>query len=268
MDYSEVAIAAARAAADVIRAAAAYPGAWQIRQKQPNDFVTQVDLASEQVIVRTLLEAFPGHGVRGEESQRLHGDPAADHVWIVDPLDGTTNFIHGYPAYAVSIALSVCGRIEHGVVLDIAGGNLYRASLGQGAFRDDERLRVASRPSLEGALVATSCPYRPGAAFDTGMAMLGQVMQRVAALRRSGSAALDLAWVAAGYCDASFDLGLNAWDVAAGGLLVTEAGGRIGTFGGEPDFLESRECLAGNAAVFAELGALLRPFGTDRPRRP
>jgi myo-inositol-1(or 4)-monophosphatase len=260
----ETALAAARAAAILIRAAAADPGSLQIRQKQPNDFVTQVDIASEQVIVRTLLEAFPAHSVRSEESPQPHGKVGSDHVWIVDPLDGTANFIHGYPAYSVSIALAIHGRIEHGVVLDVKSGDIFHASLGSGAYCNGQRLQVAERGGLDGALLATSCPYRPGPDFAPSMRMLGEVMLRVAGIRRSGSAALDLAWTAAGYCDGCFDLGLNAWDVAAGSLLVTEAGGQVGNFRGTPDFLETRECMAGNPAVFAALGSVLRPFARDR----
>ena len=265
MHYLEVAVAAAHAAAEVILAAAADPGALQIRQKQPNDFVTQVDVASEQAIVQTLLQAFPEHGVRGEESALAYGKPDADHVWIVDPLDGTTNFIHGYPAYSVSIALAVRGRIEHGVVLDVCSGELFRASLGRGAYCNGTRLQVSARKGLDGALLATSCPYRPGPGFVRSLRMLGEVMGCVAAIRRSGSAALDLARVAAGQCDGCFDLGLNAWDVAAGSLLVSEAGGRVGNFRGGPDFLETRECMAGGPAVFAQLGEVLLPFAGPAP---
>jgi len=260
----EVAASAARRAADLIRAAAADPQRRQIREKQPKDFVTEVDLASEQAIVATLLDAHPGHAVRSEESQRLHGAPGADHVWIVDPLDGTTNFIHGYPVYAVSIALAVRGRIELGVVLDVPRGDLYQAWRGGGAWCKGQRLAVSARGDLGDAVIATSCPYRPGPGFARSMQMLGAVMERVRAIRRSGSAALDLAAVAAGHCDAAFDLGLNAWDVAAGGLLVSEAGGVVSAFGGEPDFLEARECLAGNRELHAELGAILRPFAVHR----
>ena len=255
---------AARAAAQVIRDAAQNPASLEIRQKQPNDFVTQVDLASEQVIVATLLDAFPDHGVRSEESAQPHGAVGADHVWIVDPLDGTANFIHGYPAYAVSIALSVRGRIEHGVVLDAVNGDLFHASLGRGAWCNGQRLQVAARRDLNGALLGTSCPYRPGPAFAPSMQMLADVMGRVAGIRRSGSAALDLAWTAAGRTDGCFDLGLNAWDVAAGGLLVSEADGQVGNFLGAPDFLETRECVAANPAVFAALVEVLRPFSPSR----
>jgi myo-inositol-1(or 4)-monophosphatase len=141
----QVAMAAARAAGTVIRTAAADPGSLQIRQKHPNDFVTQVDTASEQVIVGMLLGAFPDHAVRSEESQHWHGNANADHVWIVDPLDGTTNFIHGYPAYSVSIALAVRGRVEHGVVLDVTRDHLFHASIGAGAWCNDQRLQVSAR---------------------------------------------------------------------------------------------------------------------------
>jgi myo-inositol-1(or 4)-monophosphatase len=201
--------------------------------------------------------------VRSEESAQVHGKVGSDHVWIVDPLDGTANFIHGYPAYSVSIALAIRGRIEHGVVLDVKSGDIFHASLGSGAYCNGQRLQVAERSGLEGALLSTSCPYRPGPGFAPSMQMLGEVLLRVAGIRRSGSAALDLAWTAAGYCDGCFDLGLNAWDVAAGSLLVTEAGGQVGNFRGAPDFLEVRECMAGNPAVFAALGSVLRPFAGD-----
>ena len=258
-----VAARAAHAAADIIRAAAADRAALQVREKQRNDFVTQVDVAAEQAIVATVLEAFPGHSVRGEESQQPHGAAGSDHVWIVDPLDGTANFIHGYPAFSVSVALAVGGVVQHGVVLDVAHGQLYHASRGQGAWCDCRRLRLATRAGLDGALVATSCPARPGPLFQRDVDMLAAVMARVAAIRRSGSAALDLAWTAAGYCDAAFDRGLNAWDVAAGSLLVQEAGGWVRNFSGDADFLEARETVAGNPAVAQALLTLLAPYAAQ-----
>lgn len=257
-----LAVAAAQQAGALIRAAAADPASLQIRQKNPNDFVTQVDVACEQVIASTLLAAFPAHAVRGEESQQPHGNPHADHVWIVDPLDGTNNFIHGYPAYSVSIALAIRGRIEHAVVLDVVHGDIFNASLGGGSFCNDRPVRVGTRATLPEALVGTSCPFPPGPGHGRNVQMFNEVMAGVAGIRRSGSAALDLAWVAAGYNDAFFDLGLRAWDVAAGSLLVTEAGGRVGNFGGAPDFLETRECLAGNPALFEALGAVLKPYSS------
>jgi myo-inositol-1(or 4)-monophosphatase len=261
----ELAQAAAQSAGRLIRAAASDPAALQIRAKRPNDFVTQVDLASEQAIVQTLLGRFPGHAVRGEEAAQPHGNAASDHVWIVDPLDGTNNFIHGYPAYSVSIALAVRGRIEHAVVLDVVHGDVFNASLGAGSFCNDRRLQVGNRATLPEALVGTSCPFQPGPGHARCMQMFSEVMAGVAGVRRSGSAALDMAWVAAGYSDAFFDLGLKAWDVAAGSLLVTEAGGRVGNFAGAPDFLEAQECMAGNPILFAALGKVLSPYSRCHP---
>ncbi len=256
----DVAITAANRAGAIIRAAALEPGNLQIRQKRPNDFVTHVDLASEEAIVQTLLSAYPDHSVRSEESAQAHGNHASDHVWIIDPLDGTTNFIHGYPNYSVSIALAVRGRIAHGVVLDVCSGDLFRASRGQGAFCNSQRLQVSSCASLGAALLASSCPARAARDGARAVAMIVEVMGQIAALRRSGSAALDLARVAAGQCDGSFDQGLNAWDVAAGSLLVSEAGGRVGNFLGAPDYLETREIMAGGNAVFDAMGAVLRRY--------
>ena len=255
-----VAIEAARAAANVIRDAAADPAALQIKQKNPNDFVTQIDLASERTIVGMLLSAFPHHSVRAEESEQAYGTQGAEQEWIVDPLDGTNNFIHGYPAYSVSIALAVAGRIEHAVVMDVSRGDVYHASRGSGAFCNDQPIHVSPRSIFQEAMVATSCPARPGPTFARAMQMLGDVMLHTGAIRRSGSAALDLAHVAAGYCEGCFDLGLRAWDVAGGSLLVTEAGGCVGDFLGGDQFLEMQECMAGNPATFAGLGAVLRPY--------
>lgn len=256
----ELALAAAQAAGRLIRAAATDPAALQIRAKRPNDFVTQVDVACEQAIVQTLLGRYPGHAVRGEEAAQPHGNAASEHVWIVDPLDGTNNFIHGYPAYSVSIALAVRGQITQAVVLDAVHGDAFNASLGSGCFCNDRPVRVSNRATLPEALVGTSCPFQPGPEHARSMQMFSEVMAGAAGIRRSGSAALDMAWVAAGYCDAFFDVGLRAWDVAAGSLLITEAGGRVGNFRGAPDFLETQECMAGNQDLFAALGAVLAPY--------
>ncbi|MCB2004520.1 MAG: inositol monophosphatase [Rhodoferax sp.] len=254
------ALRAALLAGNIIRAAARSPSSVAVREKRPNDFVTEVDLASEQAIVQTLLGAYPNHAVRTEESAMAHGHAASDHVWIVDPLDGTTNFLHGYPHVGVSIALAVRGHITHAAILDVMAGEWYHASRGQGAFRGASRLHVSGRADLPSALIATSCPARAAPDGARAIAMLCDVMARVAAVRRSGSAALDLARIAAGQCDGGFDQGLNAWDVAAGGLLVQEAGGRVGNFTGAPDFLEAREIVSGGPAVFDALVEVLRPY--------
>jgi len=259
----EVAINVALRAGALIRVAAVDRASLQIRAKRPNDFVTQVDVASEPAIVEALLGAFPAHAVRGEESQQAYGTPGADHLWVVDPLDGTNNFIHGYPAYSVSIALAVRGQIVHAVVLDVNHGDVFHASLGGGAWNNGQRTVVSTRATLPQALVASSCPYQAGAGLVRSMQMFGEMMLQVAGIRRSGPAALDLAWVGAGYCDGFFDLGLKAWDVAAGSLLVTEAGGQVGNFRGEPDFLETQECMAGNPELFRALGVVLQPYARD-----
>lgn len=255
-----VALRAALLAGNIIRAAAKNLSSVHVREKSPNDCVTEVDLACEQAIVQTLLTAYPQHAVRSEESAKPHGNAASDHVWIVDPLDGTTNFIHGYPHVGVSIALSVRGCIEQAAILDVASGEVYHASRGQGAFRGASRLQVSRRGDLDSALLATSCPARAAPDGARALAMLCDVMGRVAAIRRSGSAALDLARIAAGQCDGGFDQGLNAWDVAAGSLLVREAGGRVGDFRGDPDFLETREIIAAGPAVFDALVPVLTPY--------
>ena len=214
-----VAIKAARAAGAIINRAALDVESVRVSQKQVNDFVTEVDQAAEQAIIDILLVAYPGHAIWAEESGRTQGAQDSDYVWIIDPLDGTTNFIHGLPIYCVSIALAVKGRVEQAVVYDPTRNDLFTATRGRGAF-----------------------------------------MQRSAGLRRPGAAALDLAYVAAGYTDAFFETGLQPWDVAAGSLLVTEAGGLVGNLTGEADFLEQKECLAGSPRIYGLLVALLGKY--------
>jgi myo-inositol-1(or 4)-monophosphatase len=255
-----VAIKAARAAGAIINRAALDVEAVRISQKQVNDFVTEVDHASEAAIIDTLLTAYPDHGILAEESGSQHGNPNADHIWIIDPLDGTTNFIHGFPVYCVSIALQVRGRIEQAVVYDPTRNDLFTATRGRGAFLNDRRIRVSKRTQLKECLISTGFPFRPGDNFNHYLLMMGDVMQKTAGLRRPGAAALDLAYVAAGFTDAFFETGLSPWDVAAGSLLVTEAGGLVGNFTGESDFLEQRECLAGNPRVYGQLVPILHKY--------
>ncbi len=255
-----VAIKAARAAGALINRAALDVEAVRISQKQINDFVTEVDHASEQVIIETLLTAYPGHGIRAEESGSEHGAKDSEFVWIIDPLDGTTNFIHGFPVYAVSIALSVRGKIEQAVVYDPSRNDLFTATKGRGAYLNDRRLRVSKRTQLKDSLISTGFPFRPGDNFQNYMRMMADIMPRTAGLRRPGAAALDLAYIAAGYCDGFFETGLSIWDVAAGSLLVTEAGGLVGNFTGEADFLEQGECLAGNPRIYGQLVGILGKY--------
>ena len=255
-----VAVKAARAAGAIINRAALDVEAVRISQKQVNDFVTEVDLASENTIIETLLTAYPHHGILAEESGKTHGNPDADHVWIIDPLDGTTNFIHGFPVYCVSIALQSRGRLDQAVVYDPTRNDLFTSTRGRGAFLNDRRLRVSKRIRLEECIISTGFPFRKGDNFNQYLRMMGDVMQRTAGLRRPGAAALDLAYVAAGFTDAFFETGLQIWDVAAGSLLVTEAGGLVGNFTGEADFLDQKECLAGTPKIYGQLVPILSKY--------
>ena len=255
-----VAIKAARAAGNIINRAALDVEAVRVSQKQVNDFVTEVDQAAEQVIIETLLAAYPGHGILAEESGQQHGAKDSEFVWIIDPLDGTTNFIHGLPVYCISIALAVKGRIEQAVIYDPTRNDLFTATKGRGAYQNDRRLRVSKRIHMQDCLISTGFPFRPGDNFQNYLAMMAEIMPRCAGLRRPGAAALDLAYVAAGYTDGFFEAGLSPWDVAAGSLLVTEAGGLVGNFTGEANFLDQKECLAGNPKIYGHMVSLLGKY--------
>ena len=255
-----VAIKAARAAGAIINRAALDVESVRVAQKQVNDFVTEVDQAAERMIIETLLGAYPGHGILGEESGKEFGAKDSDYVWIIDPLDGTTNFIHGFPVYCVSIALAVKGKIEHAVVYDPTRNDLFTATRGRGAFLNERRIRVSKRAQLKDCLISTGFPFRPGDNFRAYMRMFAEITQRTAGMRRPGAAALDLAYVAAGFTDGFFETGLSIWDVAAGSLLVTEAGGLVGNFTGEADFLEQAECLAGNPRAYGQLVGILGKY--------
>ena len=255
-----VAVKAARIAGNLINRAALDVESVRVSQKQVNDFVTEVDQAAEQAIIATLLAACPGHAIWAEESGRTHGAQDSDYVWIIDPLDGTTNFIHGLPVYCVSIALAVKGKVEQAVIYDPTRNDLFTATRGRGAFLNDRRIRVSKRVRLQECLISTGFPFRQGDDFNAYLRMMGDVMQRTAGLRRPGAAALDLAYVAAGFTDGFFETGLQPWDVAAGSLLVTEAGGLVGNFTGEADFLEQKECVAGAPRVYGQLVGLLSKY--------
>jgi len=254
------AIKAARTAGALINRASLDLDRVAVTAKSHNDFVTEVDQAAEAVIIEALLGAYPGHGILAEESGRAHGAKDSEYVWIIDPLDGTTNFIHGFPVYAVSIALAFRGQVQQAVVYDPARNDLFYASKGRGAFLNDKRLRVSRRSRLLEALIGTGFPFRKGDNFKRYLKMFEEVMQHCAGLRRPGAAALDLCYVAAGWYDGFFETGLNPWDVAAGSLLVTEAGGLIGNFTGESDYLYQREVVAGNPRIYAQLVQLLSPY--------
>ncbi len=255
-----VAIKAARAAGSIINRASLDLDILKINTKSPNDFVTEVDQAAENAIIEILLQAYPDHGILAEESGREHGAKHSEFVWIIDPLDGTTNFIHGLPMYCVSIALAHRGVVQQAVVYDPTRNDLFYATKGRGAFLNDRRLRVSKRTRMSDALIGTGFPFRRGDNFKRYLKMFEEIMPLCAGLRRPGAAALDLCYVAAGYYDAFFETGLNPWDVAAGSLIITEAGGLIGNFTGESDFMNQREVLAGSPKIYGQLVPILAPY--------
>jgi myo-inositol-1(or 4)-monophosphatase len=253
-----VAIKAARAAGVIINRAALDVESVRVSQKMANDFVTEVDHASENIIIDTLLTAYPDHGILAEESGQTRGNPNAENVWIIDPLDGTTNFIHGFPQYCVSIGIEHRGALAHAVVYDPGRNELFTASKGRGAFLNERRIRVSRCLNLKDALVGTGFPYRELARLDDYIGQMRRVILRTAGVRRAGAAALDLAYVAAGRMDAFWEMGLAPWDMAAGALLVSEAGGLVGDFGGEPGFMESGDITAATPKLYSQLLQALR----------
>jgi len=255
-----IAIKAARAAGAIINRASLDLERLQVNTKAPNDFVTEVDHAAEAAVIDTLLGAYPGHGILAEESGTSRGARDSEYVWIIDPLDGTTNFIHGLPTYAVSIALTFRRQVQQAVVYDPPRNDLFYATKGRGAYLNDKRLRVSRRSRMADALIGTGFPFRKGDDLGRYLQMMEAVMKVAAGLRRPGAAALDLCYVAAGWYDGFFETGLSPWDVAAGSLLVTEAGGLIGNFTGEADFIDRREVVAGNPKIYAQLVQLLAPY--------
>jgi len=252
-----IAIRAARRAGDLIVRNLDRVPSLGVRSKSRNDFVTEVDQLAEREVIETIRRTHPDHGFLGEESGRSGGN---EFVWIIDPLDGTTNFLHGFPTFAVSIACEWRGRLEHAVIYDPMRQELYTASRGDGAQLDGRRIRVSRQQELEGALIGTGFPYRANARWiDQYLAMLKAVMQQTAGIRRPGAASLDLAYVAAGRIDGFWEIDLNAWDTAAGTLLIIEAGGRIGTLtGGE--YTQGGNLIAGTPKVYEAMVELLRPL--------
>jgi myo-inositol-1(or 4)-monophosphatase len=257
-----IAIQAARRAARIINRAALDLETVKIARKQRNDFVTEVDQAAEAAIIETLLGAYPGHAILAEESGHRPGKEAAsieaaEYVWIIDPLDGTTNFIHGMPQYAISIALAQRGVVTQGLVYDPNRDELFTATRGRGAFLNNRRIRVSSRARLEQALIGTGFPQSRLENLDEFMPLFRMLVERTAGVRRPGAASLDLAYTACARYDGFFELGLSPWDVAAGSLLVTEAGGLVGDFEGDSNYLFGQRIVAGNPKIFAALVQLI-----------
>jgi myo-inositol-1(or 4)-monophosphatase len=252
------AVKAARQAGDLAMRYVRRLDELDVRSKSRNDFVSQVDEAAEQVIIATIREYYPDHAVLGEETG-LQG--TGDTLWIIDPLDGTTNFLHGFPMFAVSIGIQVKGRMEAGVVYDPSRQELFTALRGSGAQLDGRRIRVDRNKVLAGALIGTGFPYRMNAQWlDQYMAQLRAVMNVASDVRRPGAAALDLSYLAAGRIDGFWEFGLQPWDMAAGALILREAGGLISSMTPDGDYLETGNIIAGPPKVHAELVKLLTPL--------
>jgi myo-inositol-1(or 4)-monophosphatase len=248
-----IAIKAARRAGSVINRATLDGAILDVRSKRANDFVTQVDKGAEEAAIGVIRAAYPDHAILAEESGENLGGSKADYRWIIDPLDGTTNFIHGFPQYCVSIGIEHRGALAHAVVYDPGKNELYTASKGRGAFLNDRRLRVTRCQKLDDALVGTGFPFKELTRVDPYLRQLRTVMSSCAGVRRAGSAALDLAYVAAGRLDAFWEMGLSPWDMAAGALLIQEAGGLVGDLSGDQDYMRSGDIAAATPKVFPQL---------------
>ena len=250
--YIATAVKAARRAPQEITAAAQQLDRLAIDNKSENDFVTAADRAAEEAILNVLSSAYPRHAILTEE-RGLVGNTKSEWMWIVDPIDGTTNFIHGVPQYAVSIALCRRGEPVVAVVYDVAKNELFTAVKGEGAFLDNRRIRVSENAEMRRALIGTGFPFRKGDNFKDYMQSFMRVTQATAGVRRPGAASLDLAWVAAGRYDGFWESGLSKWDIAAGGLLVFEAGGLLTDLEGGEEWLEKGSVCCGNPKIFGQL---------------
>lgn len=260
-----IATRAARKAGDIILRYHNQIDLLTIENKAINDFVSEVDQAAESAIIDEIKKSFPNHSIMAEESGEIVGDE--DFRWIIDPLDGTTNYLHGFPQYAVSIALYEKNVASHAVVYDPFKEELFTASKGGGAFLNDQRIRVTDTHGLEDTLIGTGFPFKSPQHLDAYLDMFKAIHPKVSGIRRAGSAALDLAYLAAGRLDGFWEIGLNIWDIAAGSLLVKEAGGFIGDFSGREKFLDTGNVVAGNQSVYKELLKTIHPHLTTQLQR-
>ena len=255
------AVKAARRAGNLINRAAQNLDILTVTQKAANDYVSEVDREAEAAIIRVIREAYPTHSILAEESGATG---TSEYEWIIDPLDGTTNFLHGFPHYAVSIAQRHKGVLSQAVIYDPVRNELFTASRGRGAFLNDRRMRVSKRSKLEGSLLGTGFPFKEFSLIDNYLAMFRDLAQKTSGIRRAGAATLDLAYVAAGRLDGFWEFGLAPWDMAAGSLMITEAGGLVGDLEGNPGYMDSGNIAAGNPKVFAQLLQALAPFLAGR----
>jgi len=243
-----IAVRAARKAGDFVMREA--DRIKSVESKSQNDYVTNVDQAAEQLIIETIAHSYPEHAFLGEESGESGPNEKSDFQWVIDPIDGTTNFIHKIPHWAISIACKHKGRTQIGVVYDPSKGELFSAVLGRGAQVDNKKMRVSKTKGLEHSLLATGFPFRDEAKLQEYMQIFSKLFPLCSDMRRAGSAALDLAYVAAGRFDGFWEFGLSPWDTAAGALLVQESGGMIADIQGNPQYEDKGSILAANPSAF------------------
>lgn len=253
-----IAITAARLAGDIIVRHLEQLDRIKITAKSSEEYFTEVDIKAEQAIIHTIHKAYPEHGIIAEESG-IHNDNA-DSVWIIDPLDGTTNYMHGFPFFSVSIAHKVKNRIEHAVVYDPMRHECFSASRGRGAQLNDRRIRVSKQTQLNAALLGTGFPFRNTAMAQRYLPTFEALIGKCAGVRRTGSAALDLAYVASGRLDGFWEFGLRPWDIAAGSLIVKEAGGLISDLQGGETYMKQGDVVAGNPKIFKSLLQTFMPI--------
>jgi myo-inositol-1(or 4)-monophosphatase len=252
-----IAVKAARRAGNVINRGARDLDLLTVSSKGPKDYVSEIDREAERQIVETLLAAYPDHAILAEEGTAKDDNAGAENVWIIDPLDGTTNFLHGFPQYCVSIALLHKGVPQQAVVFDPNRSEIFTATRGAGAFLNDRRIRVSRTDKMENALVGTGFPFKEVGHLDDYLRMFRNMTLGCSGVRRPGAAALDLAWVACGRIDGFWEIGLSPWDMAAGALLVREAGGLVGDLAGEEGFLDNGRIVASNGKLFAAILKIL-----------
>jgi len=258
--YINTAITAARKAADIIMHGYERSDLVKVSKKRAKDFVTDIDRKSERAIIDILRTAYPNHGILAEESGHSEGD---EYLWIIDPLDGTNNFVHGLPHFSISIALQYRNKIEHGLIYDPVRDDLFTASRGEGAQKNNRRIRVGQRNTFEDCFISTGTTIRDPQYIEPYFDALKEIAADCLSIRACGSSALDLAYVASGQIDGYFKLGLSPWDMAAGILLVKEAGGLMSDFQGGETYLKTGKIVTANPKIFKELIKIIKPKFKD-----